>query len=168
MILRPRAAVLTLIAAMLGLAAPVVRAAPVEIVRVWTEYREGDQYVRLGEILSGRKFTGGSTEHRTQADSGDGYYFTVRVDRARALRQQEFTLRLSIIPPDGSAMRMFSFPVPASKKRGLRFELGITGSDWPYGRVQPLAWDVEVVDASGTVLAARKSFLWEKPPARKS
>ena len=148
--------------------APAASAAPVEIVRVWTDYRLSQDYVRLSEILSGRKFTGGTTEHRTQPDSGDGYFFTVRVDRARALRQQAFSLRLSVVPPDASATRTFTFPLPASKKRGLRLELGVTGSDWPYGQVQPLAWRVEVLDATGTVVAEEKSFLWEKPPGDKS
>ena len=149
-------------------AAPTASAEPVEIVRVWTDYRLGKDYVRLAEIISGRQFTGGSTEHRTQPESGDGYFFTIRVDRARALRQQEFTLRISVIPPDSSTTRTYTFPVPASKKRGLRFEIGITGSDWPYGQVQPLAWRVDVLDATGAVVAEETSFLWEKPAGSES
>lgn len=149
-------------------AAPAAVAAPVEIERVWTEYRLGKDYVRLSEIISGRRFTGGSTEHRTQPDSGDGFFFTVRVDRARDFRMQEYTLRVSVIPPDGSATRTYSFPLPASKKRGLRLELGLTGSDWPFGQVQPLAWRLEVIDASGAIVADEKSFLWEKPTPAKS
>ncbi len=159
---RPLSFLVLLAFAVLG-GAPAALAAPVEIVRVWTDYRLGEDYVRLSEILSGRTFTGGTTEHRTQPDSGDGFFFTVRVDRARDFRMQDYTLRLSVIPPDGSATRTYTFPVPASKKRGLRFELGITGNDWPHGQVQPLAWRLEVIDGSGAVVADEKSFLWEKP-----
>lgn len=149
-------------------AAPAVVAAPVEIVRVWTDYRLGKDTIRLSEIISGRKFTGGTTEHRTQADSGDGFFFTVRVDRASDFRLQDYTLRLHVIAPDTVGPRTFEFPVPASKKRGLRLELGLTGSDWPYeAKQQPLAWMIEVVDATGAVVAGQKSFLWEKPPAAK-
>lgn len=148
-------------------AVPAAFAAPVEIVRVWTDYRLGKDYVRLGEIISGRKFTGGSTEHRTQPDSGDGYFFTVRVDRASAQRLNEFTLRLSVIAPDSEGPTIHTFPIPASKKRGLRFEIGLTGKDWPHGEIQPLAWHIEIVDAAGAVVAEEKSFLWEKPPAKK-
>lgn len=168
MMIRRTTAVLTLAFAVLFAAAPWTGAAPVEIERVWTDYRLGKDYIRLGEILSGRRFTGGSTEHRTQAESGDGYFFTVRVDRASAWRKQDYTLRLSIIPPDASATRVFTFPIPASKKRGLRLELGVTGSDWPYGELQPLAWRVEVLDSTGTLVADEKSYLWEKPPAKQS
>lgn len=166
--IRRTTAVLILVSAGLLGPATAALAAPVEIERVWTDYRLAKDYVRLSEILSGRTFTGGLTEHRTQPDSGDGYFFTVRVDRARALRQQTFSLRLSVIPPDASETRVFTFPVPASKKRGVRLELGLTGSDWPYGEVQPLAWHIEVLDSSGTVVAEEKSFLWEKPAAEKS
>jgi hypothetical protein len=166
--IRPRLlAVLTFTAAAVLAAAPAVVAAPVSIQRVWTDYRVAQEHLRLSEIISGRTFTGGSTEHRTQPGSGDGYFFTVRVDRARAYRLKEFTLRLHIIAPDTVGPRTFEFPIPASKKRGLRLELGVTGSDWPHDpKLQPLAWKVEVIDSTGAVVAEEKSFLWEKPPAR--
>jgi hypothetical protein len=148
--------------------APAAFAAPVSIERIWTDYRVGKDYIRLSEILSGRRFTGGTTEHRTQPDSGDGYFFTVRVDRASDYRLKDYTLRLHVIAPDTVGPRTFEFPIPGSKKRGIRLELGITGSDWPHDpKLQPLAWKVEVVDAAGTVVAEEKSFLWEKPAAPK-
>ena len=154
-----------LFTALLGLPfAATVDAASVKIVRVWTEYRLAQDYLRIGDILTGRTFTGGSTEHRTQKDSGDGYFFTVRVDRSSDLRASDFTLRLSIIPPDGSATRTYTFPVPASKKRGLRLEIGVTGADWTFGEQQPLAWRIEVLDSNEAIVADEKSFLWEKPP----
>lgn len=167
MIRRRHLAALAFVALTILAAVPAALAAPVEIVRVWTDYRLGKDYVRLSEILSGRQFTGGSTEHRTQPDSGDGYFFTVRVDRVSARRMDAFTLRLSVIAPDSEGPTTYTFPIPASKKRGLRLEIGLTGSDWPHGPVQPLAWHLEVVDASGAVVAEEKSFLWEKPPATK-
>jgi len=168
MIRRRHIAALAFAALTVAAAAPVALAAPIEIVRVWTDYRLGKDTIRLAEILSGRQFTGGSTEHRTQPDSGDGYFFTVRVDRASDFRMQAYTLRLHVIAPDTVGPRTFEFPVPASKKRGIRLELGLTGSDWPHEpEQQPLAWMIEVVDGAGEVVASEKSFLWEKPPATK-
>lgn len=168
MIRRRHLAVLTFTALAALAAEPAMLAAPVEIVRVWTDYRLGKDYIRLSEIVSGRKFTGGLTEHRTQPESGDGYFFTVRVDRASDYRLQDYTVRLHVIAPDTVGPRTFDFPLPASKKRGLRLELGITGKDWPYEpKQQPLAWMIEVVNAAGDVVAAQKSFLWEKPDAQK-
>jgi hypothetical protein len=42
--------------------------------------------------------------------------------------------------------------------------LGLTGADWPGGeQAHPVAWKLELVAADGRVLAAEKSFLWEKP-----
>ncbi|MBE2214747.1 MAG: hypothetical protein IAE82_12820 [Opitutaceae bacterium] len=168
MIRRRHLAALAFAALAVVTTAPAALAAPVEIVRVWTDYRLGKDYIRLAEIISGRQFTGGSTEHRTQPDSGDGYFFTVRVDRASDYRLQTYTLRLHVIAPDTVGPQTFEFPIPSSKKRGIRLELGITGADWPYeARQQPLAWKIEVVDSSGAVVAEQKSFLWEKPPAAK-
>ncbi len=39
--------------------------------------------------------------------------------------------------------------------------LGLTGPDWPSPEIEPLAWKIELLDASGSVLAEWKSFLWE-------
>jgi hypothetical protein len=50
--------------------------------------------------------------------------------------------------------------VPAG---GRLFVVGLTGTDWPMIRVVPVAWDVELQDPDGSLLAKKVSFLWEKP-----
>ena len=40
--------------------------------------------------------------------------------------------------------------------------LGLTGADWPDEEIQPLAWRLEFLDASGAQVAWWNSFLWER------
>jgi len=41
--------------------------------------------------------------------------------------------------------------------------LGLTGTDWPDAKTNPVAWKLDVLAADGRVLASEKSYLWEKP-----
>ena len=41
-------------------------------------------------------------------------------------------------------------------------DCGLTGKDWTKPRVQPVAWELELRSADGSLLASKKSFLWEK------
>ena len=52
---------------------------------------------------------------------------------------------------------------PQVKAGSWLFEIGLTGKDWPAEHVEPVAWEVELQSADGTVLAKKASFLWEKP-----
>ena len=66
-----------------------------------------------------------------------------------------------VISPESIDAKVFTFAadVPAGSRL---FEIGLTGRDWAGARVQPVAWEIEVRAADGSVLARKASFLWEK------
>jgi hypothetical protein len=137
------------------------RAAEVEFVRVWPQWRDAESFDRIGEYFGGSENTAKTIILRTHADVRAGYYFLVRVQNAAALAGARFVLQ--IIRPDAPEPKTFSFPA-AVRAGGAVFELGLTGADWPGGKAaHPVAWKLALLAADGRELAAQKSFLWEKP-----
>lgn len=136
-------------------------AANVEFVRVWPEWRNADAFDRISEYFGGKENDGRETVRRTQASVREGWYFLVRVKTDAALDNAKFVLEA--IRPDTPDAKTFTFPVSVPAK-GRVFELGLTGADWPGGKAaHPVAWKLSLLDASGQVLAAKQSFLWELP-----
>jgi hypothetical protein len=70
--------------------------------------------------------------------------------------------RMRLITTADKAERRASWQLSGVPRKWLY--LGLTGEDWPFGEeVTALAWQLELVDKSGTVLARFQSFLWEMP-----
>lgn len=137
-----------------------VRAADVELVRVWPAWRDGDSFVRISEYFTGRENTGGETVVRTRPDTRDGFYFLTRVHSHTAAAGAHFVLQ--VVRPGDPAGQTYTFPVDVAAGSRV-FELGLTGADWPGQEIHPVAWHLELQAADGRVLAAKSSFLWEKP-----
>jgi hypothetical protein len=134
--------------------------AEVEFVRLWTGYKETSAFLRLREFITGKESFGNTIILRTDPDERTGLYYTVRLaDRERgSLPPGE--VHLQVVPPDGVEPVDFRFPFAGTDDRQTRFEIGLTGNDWPHGRTLPLAWKLEFLDAQGKTLASRQSFLW--------
>lgn len=139
----------------------VSRAADVEFVRVWPEWREADTFDRISEYFTGQENTGSQIVRRTQPAARAGFYFLVRLKNAGSA-QPAAKLILSLIKPDAPQVRVYTFPVPLNAGDGV-YNLGLTGTDWAGKKTHPVAWKLEVVATDGTPLAVKKSFLWEKP-----
>ena len=147
----------------MGLAAPAAiasDAAPVEIVRLWTAYRSAQSFARLGQLPKVDHEPGDAIVLRSQPDARDGYYFTVRL---RGDNIPDGSVVLQVVPPDAAKARVFTFPYAAGGRDSVQLLVGLTGSDWTFGELMPLAWKLEVVDSAGTVVAGQESFLWRKP-----
>ncbi len=142
-------------------AAVAVRAADLEVKRVWPQWHDADSFPSLYEDQTGRELTGGWTVLRSQPSQREGLYFLTRIENPGAqLAGATFVLR--VISPESIDVRVFNFT--ADIPRGSRlFEIGLTGKDWAGARVQPVAWEIEVHAADGRVIARKASFLWEKP-----
>ncbi len=132
----------------------------VRVVRVFTGWREASSFKRISEYFTGRENTGGEVILRTQPAARGGYYFLVRTDNDGPAREVRF--RLEVVTEDATQPRRFEFSaaLPAGNQV---YQLGLTGADWGVSTVTPMAWKLEMVDASGAVLATEKSYLWEKP-----
>jgi hypothetical protein len=135
--------------------------AEVKLVRVWTEYRAADSFVRLAEYFGGRE-KAPELITRSQPDSRDGYYFLTRFKSPEALPGS--ILALEYFMPGDEEARVQFFPVDLT--RGSRAVLaGLTGADWPSRKTLPTAWRLRLLGPDGAELAMRQSFLWSLPPA---
>jgi hypothetical protein len=148
--------------ALLAAAAAPCPAGDVTFARVWPEWHGSDSFESYHEYRThGELVQKDWVVLRSQPGSRGGLYFLTRVlNRGPAVESATFTVR--VVKPDSVETRVYSFPaaVPAGSRL---FEIGLTGADWSGPRVLPVAWDVELRSADGTVLAKTSSFLWEKP-----
>lgn len=153
---------LVLSSLLLLLCATLTRAAEVEFVRVWPGWRDADSFERIGEYFGRAEKARGEIVLRTKTDTRAGYYFLVRVKAGTSLPNNS-RFEVNVIRPDHPEPQTFTFAAPLAAKETV-FQLGLTGADWPGGKdVNPVAWRIALVDASGRTLAEQKSFLWEKP-----
>jgi hypothetical protein len=137
------------------------RASDVTFKRVWPEWHDADSFQSLHEDRTGRELTGGWIVLRSQPEKRGGLYFLTRVENHGAqVAGATFIIRL--ITLESTETKTYSFPAIVPNGQRL-FELGLTGSDWKGPRVQPVAWELELDAADGTVLARMTSYLWEKP-----
>lgn len=135
-----------------------------EIARLWTGFREARSFVRLSELFTGKENPGKRVILRSQPGERTGFYYIVRlVDRDRH-PVPDGTVVLHVIPPDGDEPHVYRFPFKGDGRHKLRLDVGLTGKDWPYDREQlPLAWKIEILDATGALIDSRESFLWSRP-----
>jgi hypothetical protein len=138
-----------------------LRAAEVEFVRVWPEWREAKSFERISEYFTGQENPGSQVICRTHPETRAGFYFLARVNHTGAAAAAAKII-LSVIKPDSPKTLEYTFPVALPAGETV-FNLGLTGADWPGLKIHPVAWKIEVVAADGRVLGAHKSFLWEKP-----
>jgi hypothetical protein len=147
--------------ALFSAASGAARAADLQFKRVWPQWHDADSFQSLYEEKTGRELAAGWIVLRSRTDQRGGLYFLTRVENPGAqLRGATFILR--VISPDSIDPKTFNFPadVPAGSRL---FEIGLTGKDWAGPRVQPIAWELELRAADGSLLTRSTSFLWEKP-----
>jgi len=137
------------------------RSAEVEFVRVWPEWRDAVSFERVSEYFTGQENTGSQVVQRTHPETRAGFYFLARVKNAGTTLPNA-KLVVSVIKPDSPRAQVYTFPVELPAGSTV-FNLGLTGADWAGSKAHPVAWKVEVVATDGRLLAAHKSFLWEKP-----
>jgi hypothetical protein len=151
---------LLLLATSLLVLAP-ARATEVDLIRVWPAWRDAQSFERISEYFTGRENTGRRIVVRTHAENHSGYYFLTRAaNHGPAVSGAKFVLQ--IVSPHVAAPKSYSFPVDVPAGTQV-YELGLTGHDWPEKKDHPVAWKLELIDASGRVIVSKESFLWEKP-----
>ncbi len=141
--------------------APAAPSTRLHLIRVWPQWRESDSFMGISEYFTGKETTGGWIVVRTHPESRGGFYFVTRLRNSGPTETADrFVLRL--ILPDSPDPR--TFVLPARIPHGSHvFEVGLTGKDWTGPKLHPVAWQFEVQNAAGQVLAAQASFLWSKP-----
>jgi hypothetical protein len=157
--LRPRLSPLSLL---LVLALPASgHAAGLEIVRVFTGWRDAASFQRVSEYLGGKENTGGIAVLRSQPSQRAGYYWLMRLkNRDAPLPGAKFVLQ--VITPAAPEPKTFTFSADIPAGSPL-YQLGLTGTDWPGAKARPVAWHLQLLAADGKTLIAKESFLWEFP-----
>lgn len=153
--------ILVILAATTLLLTPALAEAQTEVSRARAEYRDSRQFYRISEFFTGRESTGSDVIVRSEPEERAGYYFTVRLKKYPYRHDTvDDAVQLEVIMPGDVEATLFTFPLGPAKKRNPLLLIGLTGEDWPDPAALPLAWRISFVDAEGTVLAERQSFLW--------
>lgn len=138
-----------------------VQAAGLEIVRVFTGWRDAAAFQRVTEYLGGKENTGGITVLRSQPGEHAGFYWLLRLKNGGApLASAKFELQ--VISPATPEPKTFTFSADIPAGSSL-YQLGLTGTDWPGAKARPAAWCLRLLATDGKTLIAKESFLWELP-----
>lgn len=136
--------------------AATIAANAVEIVRVWTEWRDDASFIRLSELAGGGENPGTEIFLRTHPEVRDGMYFLVRLRKAEAA---DLVFHIQVIMPGGADPVGFRFPAKVRKGSSV-YQLGLTGPDWPGAETHPIAWRVALLGKEEAELGSVESFLW--------
>ena len=126
-------------------------------------YFEAKSFKRISEYFTGRENPGNRLLCRSRPAERAGLYFILSLDEHSRKLPQGAQFVVEFIRPDDPETKTIRVPVPEKRPRGKEIYLGLTGDDWPDKTARLVAWRLRLVDASGEVLAERKSFLWEHP-----
>lgn len=149
-----------LLCLLIGALATSASASDLNIVRVFTGWRDAASFKRISEYFDGQENTGGELVLRTRPEERAGCYFLLRVaNRGTATPAK---LQLQIIAPTSAKPVTYSFPVELQSGDTV-INLGLTGADWPDAKSNPVAWKLSLQSSDGSVLATKTSYLWEKP-----
>ena len=126
-------------------------------------YVEAKSFKRISEYFTGRENPGNRLLCRSRPADREGLYFILSLDEHSRKLPQGSQFVVEFIRPDDPETQTIRIPVPEKRPRGKEIYLGLTGDDWQDKTARPVAWRLRLVDASGEVIAERKSFLWERP-----
>lgn len=155
LVLRP------LLCGLLLVAGVTVRA--VEIDYSTSRYEQAQTFKRISEYFSGQENTGNRVILRTDPQVREGYYFIFSLDESAQKLPEGAIALMQIIWPGNPKPQEYSLflPIPRENKKELWF--GLTGQVDPGENAHPVAWKLSLLSPDGTVLAEKKSFLWEHP-----
>ncbi|MEM9158223.1 MAG: hypothetical protein AAGB46_04170 [Verrucomicrobiota bacterium] len=123
---------------------------------VSASHRDADSFKRISEFFSGDENPGRYTLLRTDANSRDGFYLSLKLTKEE--RASIKSIRLHYVEPASLAEETLDLAINGAAKS--RILVGLTGSLWQSADTFPLAWKVEALDANGQVLTHQQSFLW--------
>ena len=126
-------------------------------------YVEAKSFKRISEYFTGRENPGNRLLCRSRPAEREGLYFILSLDEHSRKLPQGSQFVVEFIRPDDPETQTIRILVPEKRPRGKEIYLGLTGDDWQDKTARPVAWRLRLVDASGEVIAERKSFLWECP-----
>lgn len=130
-----------------------------ELTVVSAEHRDADSFKRVSEYLTGKHSDGRYAVFRSDDSSRDGFYISLLADDRTTLARAE-KLRVRFVRK--GTQEIDSFQLPAKDLKKKRILVGFTGSEWEESSNHPVAWKIELLDASDTTLETAQSFLWSE------
>ncbi|CAI8333216.1 MAG: Uncharacterised protein [Opitutia bacterium UBA7350] len=133
-----------------------------EIQKIQPEYKPESSFKRINEFLTGVEAHGKRTVVRTQANSREGFYFTLRLDQKVKDLPSGTLLIAELYTPKQSEAQRFELTLPSKRGNSSQLLFGLTGTDWPYQREHtPAAWKFTLLDPNGKILGSAQSYLWK-------
>lgn len=130
-----------------------------ELTIVSTGHRDTDSFKRVSEYLTGKHSDGRYAVYRSDDSSRDGFYISLLGDD-RATLSKVFNIRVQFVRI--GTQEIESFEVPAGNLQKKRILVGFTGEEWADPDRHPVAWKIDLLDASGASLDSAQSFLWSE------
>lgn len=122
-------------------------------------YWTSRDFARIPEYFTGKEYQGNQVIVRTQKARG-GLYFVLELNEALDKLPKNCEVFVEVIRSDGPEAKLYKLLLPVETKGRREVLLGITGDDWESPKIKPVAWRLEIKDASGKIIASKQSFLW--------
>ena len=126
-------------------------------------YRTEDSFKGIIEAFSKRESKGGRCILRTDEKQRAGFYFAVKFNHSLSLIPPHSKVRVSFITQHAPQEIIYEWEFP-EVSHSLVFQneliLGITDLSQFSSSTKLIAWQVELLDPQGVVLATQKSFAW--------
>ena len=124
-------------------------------------YMKAQQFVRIGEYLTGVEKQGDRVILRTTPEVRDGFYFTLVLDEKLRRLPQGVAIEGEFLTPKSLDVQKHTFNLPNKRPKTKEVFVGLTGEDWPYDDSRmPTAWRFTIKDANGKILGSAQSYLW--------
>lgn len=140
---------------------PMKASAEMEIDYVSWYYKPEYVFKRIAEYFGAPEQTGSKILLRSQPGDRAGLYFVTHLSEGAGVLPSGSAFVLAVIFPDSPRARTYRFPLPEPIPDYAVAWLGLTGADLPADEAPPVAWHLQIEGADGTVLADKKSYLWE-------
>lgn len=132
----------------------------VEIKEIKPRYIPEENFKRISEYWSGSENKGRRVILRSDPEARDGYYFTLVLDEKVRDLPRGSVITGEFYTPVSKDLQTHEFPLPNKLPKTKEIFVGLTGADWPESDAVPGAWRFTIRNASGEVLARKKSYLW--------
>ncbi|MDQ8181786.1 hypothetical protein [Pelagicoccus sp. SDUM812005] len=130
-----------------------------ELAVISTEHRDADSFKRVSEYLTGKHSDGRYAVFRSDESSRDGFYISLLADD-RSTLSRVAQVRVQFVRKGTQEIDSFALSTNDLKKK--RILVGFTGAEWASESQHPVAWKIELLDASGAPLESAQSFLWSE------
>jgi len=131
-----------------------------ELSIVSSGHRDADSFKRLSEYLTGKPSDGRYEVFRSDDSQRAGFYVSLYLPERDTLNQVS-TVTIHYVRP--GTQEVESARIPAGELKKKRLLVGLTEAEWSEENAHPVAWKIELADASGSVIESAESFLWADP-----